>query len=90
MIATGTGLAPYIAMLRSEEVWKSRRKIIVVHGARLHSDLAYADELNAYQAKYPDQFRYDYVVSCEQTNAAGQKMFIQTKMAAIPIIYYVD
>merc|ERR1712228_963713 len=28
-----------------------------------------------------DQFRYDYAVSREQTNAAGQKMYIQTKMA---------
>ena len=34
-----------------------------------------------YVEKYPDQFRYDYAVSREQTNAAGQKMYIQTKMA---------
>merc|ERR1711972_247595 len=34
-----------------------------------------------YVSKYPDQFRFDYAVSREQKNAAGQKMCIQTKMA---------
>jgi len=34
-----------------------------------------------YKTKYGDQFRYDYAVSREQKNAAGQKMYIQTKMA---------
>eukprot|EP00439_Symbiodinium_sp_Y106_P006193 s6326_g1.t1 len=34
-----------------------------------------------YISKYPDQFRYDYAISREQKNAAGQKMYIQTKMA---------
>merc|ERR1712063_31224 len=34
-----------------------------------------------YKKSYPDQFRYDYAVSREQKNAAGQKMYIQTKMA---------
>ena len=37
-----------------------------------------------YVSKYPDQFRYDYAISREQKNAAGQKMYIQTKMAEQP------
>ncbi len=41
-------------------------------------------------AKSADQSRYDYAVYGEQTSAAGQKMYIQTKMAAISIIYYAD
>lgn len=46
LIATGTGLAPYIAMLRTEEPWQRYEKIVVVHGARHASDLAYTEELN--------------------------------------------
>ena len=32
LISTGTGLAPYIAMLRCDEAWERYRRIIVVHG----------------------------------------------------------
>ena len=43
--------------------------------------LLYDDEHQTYKKEYPDQFRYDYAVSREDKNAAGQKMYIQTKMA---------
>ena len=41
--------------------------------------LLYDDEHQTYKKAFPDQFRYDYAVSREQKNAAGQKMYIQTK-----------
>ena len=50
-------------------------------GVPYSKSLLYDDEHLAYKAAYPDQFRYDYAVSREQKNAAGQKMYIQTKMA---------
>lgn len=31
--------------------------------------------------KFPDNFRVDYAVSREQTNASGDKMYIQTRIA---------
>eukprot|EP00438_Fugacium_kawagutii_P030450 Skav210847 [mRNA] locus=scaffold2829:105217:106578:- [translate_table: standard] len=43
--------------------------------------LLYDDEHQTYKKEFPDQFRYDYAVSREEKNAAGQKMYIQTKMA---------
>merc|ERR1712004_124027 len=48
---------------------------------RSYMRLLFDDEHKEYVAKYPDQFRYDYAISREQKNAAGQKMYIQTKMA---------
>merc|ERR1711972_544573 len=50
-------------------------------GVPYSKSLLYDDEHQEYKKKYPDQFRYDYAVSREQKNAAGQKMYIQTKMA---------
>jgi ferredoxin--NADP+ reductase len=53
LVATGTGIAPYVSMLRSyargrpmhrPERWN---RCAVVHGVRRSSDLAYADELRA-------------------------------------------
>merc|ERR1712048_1491769 len=50
-------------------------------GVPYSKSLLYDDEHVAYKTEFPDQFRYDYAISREQTNAAGQKMYIQTKMA---------
>merc|ERR1712151_1401287 len=43
--------------------------------------LLYDDENIEYKKNFPDNYRYDYAISREQTNAAGQKMYIQTKVA---------
>ncbi|QEG20670.1 ferredoxin--NADP reductase [Mariniblastus fucicola] len=58
LIATGTGLAPYIAMLRTEEPWQRYKKIVVVHGVRHANDLAYTDELQAIENVRLGAFRF--------------------------------
>jgi ferredoxin--NADP+ reductase len=45
MIATGTGLAPYMSMLRTELVGGSTRRTAVIHGARHSWELGYQSEL---------------------------------------------
>ena len=57
LLATGTGLAPYIAMMRTEDPWETYQKIVVVHGVRHASDLAYTEELQALEKKYPGRFK---------------------------------
>ena len=57
LVATGTGLAPYIAMLRTEEPWESYKNIVVIHGVRHFADLAYTEELKAFEEKYPGRFK---------------------------------
>jgi ferredoxin/flavodoxin---NADP+ reductase len=42
---TGTGLAPYMSMLRSDLVCNENRKYAVIHGARNSWDLGYRSEL---------------------------------------------
>ncbi len=58
LIGTGTGLAPYVAMLRTPVPWHSFERIVVVHGVRFCRDLSYVDEFQQYAAKYGKQFRY--------------------------------
>jgi ferredoxin--NADP+ reductase len=91
MLATGTGIAPmrsYMRLLfhdKAGEAADGSRKFQglawLFMGVPYSKSLLYDDEHRDYVAKYPGQFRYDYAVSREQTNAAGQKMYIQTKMA---------
>lgn len=46
LVATGTGLAPYMSMLRSELVGGGGRRYVILHGARYSWDLGYRAELS--------------------------------------------
>ncbi|HVK95054.1 MAG TPA: ferredoxin--NADP reductase [Noviherbaspirillum sp.] len=45
MIATGTGIGPYISMLRDPYVWEKFRNLIVVHCVRRADEFVYHEEL---------------------------------------------
>ena len=45
MLATGTGIGPYISMLRDPALWTRFEHLVLVHGVRDASELAYRDEL---------------------------------------------
>jgi len=62
LIATGTGLAPYMSMLRSFLLRESNRKVAVLHGARHSWDLGYRSELQTLQRLFPN-FVYTPIVS---------------------------
>merc|ERR1719440_1056543 len=91
MLATGTGIAPMRSYMRllfhdaaganEDGSRKFKGLAWVFLGVPYSKSLLYDDENEDYAAKYPDQFRADYAVSREQKNAAGQKMYIQTRMA---------
>ncbi|TWV81596.1 ferredoxin--NADP reductase [Moraxella sp. VT-16-12] len=43
MLATGTGLAPFLSLVREPEVYERFEKVILVHGVRHVEDLAYRE-----------------------------------------------
>lgn len=45
MLATGTGLAPFISLIRGGEVFERFEKVILVHTVRTRKGLAYHEEL---------------------------------------------
>lgn len=47
LIATGTGLAPYVSMLRTMLITETKRRFVVLHGARYSWDLGYRGELES-------------------------------------------
>lgn len=69
MVATGTGLAPYIAMLRDPKTWDRYQRFVVVHGVRAASDLAYTEELKGFDNTYPGRLRF--VSALTRENAPG-------------------
>ncbi|MEZ5537164.1 MAG: ferredoxin--NADP reductase [Thiolinea sp.] len=70
MIATGTGLGPYLSILRDEAVWERFDNIILVHGVAVRKELAYRDVINTVLMTYPERFKY---LSCvtQEANPEG-------------------
>jgi len=56
-VATGTGLAPYLSMLRSNYRFEDGHKTVVIHGAKVSWDLGYMRELTALAERW-DTFHY--------------------------------
>jgi len=53
LISTGTGLAPYISMLREAGIWNRYKRVILIHGARSKSRLSYDIELKQISESKP-------------------------------------
>ncbi|MDT9546228.1 MAG: ferredoxin--NADP reductase [Chlorobium sp.] len=56
MVATGTGIAPYISFLRTHIVERPESKMIVIQGAAHREDLGYFSELVFLEKSYPNFF----------------------------------
>lgn len=61
LVGTGTGLGPYISMLREGEVLRRFENVVIVHGVRLAEHLSYREEIEAAGEKV----RYVPIVSRE-------------------------
>ncbi|QEL64468.1 ferredoxin-NADP+ reductase [Oryzomicrobium terrae] len=47
LIASGTGLGPFLSILRDPAVWQRFERLVVVHSVRQAAELAYRDEIAA-------------------------------------------
>jgi ferredoxin--NADP+ reductase len=70
LCATGTGLAPFVSMLRSGEPLQKFLRVVLVHGVRQSDQLAYAGELESLGAASHGRFAHIGVVS-RQPDAPG-------------------
>ena len=51
LLATGTGLGPYVSMIRSGQLWDRFERVVLVHGARRANHLGYREELEGVAAR---------------------------------------
>jgi len=66
LIATGTGIAPFLSMLRTETPWRRFQHVILVHSVRHADELAYADAVAAIAKGHAEQFRFVSLTSREE------------------------
>ena len=65
LLATGTGIAPFLAILRTEPPWQRFGNVVLVHAARFARELVYRDLVLEIQQQHKDRLRYVTFVSRE-------------------------
>lgn len=64
MLATGTGLGPFVSILRDTLAWKKFQRLIVVHCVKYAAELGYQAELSALKNQYPDSAAALKIIQC--------------------------
>lgn len=67
MLATGTGVGPFLSILAGAEAWQRFEQITLVYAVRHANDLAYLDDIQRWLHAYPQRFSFIPIVSREQT-----------------------
>jgi len=98
LLATGTGLAPFMSIIRDPETYERFDQIVLVHGVRQVDELAYHDLLTRHLPEHEvlgelvtSQLRYYPTVTRETYHTMGRvtelmdtgKLFADLKMPAL-------
>ena len=70
LIATGTGLAPFLSILRTEAPWQRFRQVVLVHATRTADEQVYGEMLAAVAGARGERFRRVACVSRERAPGA--------------------
>ena len=70
MISTGTGIGPFLSILKTDTPWQRFNKCVLVHGVRKAEELTYQEMIQSIKQKNADQFDYIPFVSREETDFA--------------------
>ncbi|ALO44398.1 ferredoxin--NADP reductase [Pseudoalteromonas phenolica] len=64
MIASGTGIGPFLSILADGKVWDKYQQVVLIHSVRFNTDLTYQDFIHAHQKLFK-QFTYLPLVTRE-------------------------
>jgi ferredoxin--NADP+ reductase len=64
-LSTGTGIGPFLSMLRTDEPWQRFGQVVLAHAVRLGVELTYRDEIAGIARAHAGAFHYVPIVSRE-------------------------
>jgi len=64
-LSTGTGIGPFLSMLRTDETWTKFQRVVLVHAVRHAEELTYRDEIAGIGRAHPGAFTCVPMVSRE-------------------------
>lgn len=70
LIATGTGLGPFLSILRTEALWQRFARVTLVHATRTAADQAYREIIGEVARQHPERFGFVPFVSREAAPGA--------------------
>jgi len=73
LLSTGTGLAPFMSIIRDPDTYNKFEKVILVHTTRTHNEHAYSDTINELCETFP----LEYYDTCTQQDYIRKGRFWQ-------------
>lgn len=70
LLATGTGLGPFLSILKCDTPWRRFARIVLAHAVRRSAELSYGHQIETLLAAHPRQLSYVPFVSRERCPSA--------------------
>lgn len=70
LVSTGTGIAPFLSILRTETCWERYRRVVLVHGVRRAAELTYRERIESVARERAGRLVYVPFVSRERAPSA--------------------
>jgi len=70
LLATGTGVGPFVSMLGTDTPWQRFERVVLVHSVRHGAELGYRERMQALAERHPDRFHYLPTVTREAVPGA--------------------
>lgn len=58
LLSTGTGIGPFLGILKTEAPWRRFKQVVLVHAVRTADALNYGDTIQRIAQDHPEQFRF--------------------------------
>jgi len=73
MLATGTGVGPFVSILKSGDAWQRFEKVVLVYSVRTAQELAYQDVIAQVSKQYQQQLSFIPLITREALQGAINK-----------------
>lgn len=75
MLATGTGIGPFLSILKAEKVWQRFEKVVLGYSVRDFSELSYQKQISSIAALHTEQFVFVPFITREKVaDAINQRI----------------
>ena len=71
LIATGTGIGPFLSILATPAPWQRFGSVVLAHGVRQRSELVYAERIAALRTRHGGRFRFIPLLSRDHVGPAS-------------------
>ncbi len=84
LLATGTGIGPFLSILKTTQPWSRFRKIVLLYSVKTLNMFAYHADIEALKLQHPEQFIFASLITREEiTNTINARITNSIKNGVI-------